>query len=70
MIVYPVNNDKIIPSNGEVRKGLGMTIKDAKGKPIINVVRYYFGNGKESRERAVAFTRHLVEIINEKGMVK
>ena len=47
-----------------------MTIKDAKGKPIVNVMRYYFGNGKESRERAVAFSRHLVEIINEKGMVK
>lgn len=62
---FPVNNDRITPSNHAVHKGDAMSVKDANGYVVLNVNRFYFGTGRESRRRAVAFTRALVALLND-----
>lgn len=62
---YPLNNDRITPSNHTVHKGDALSVKDADGYVVLNVVRYYFGTGDEARRRAVAFTRALVALLND-----
>ena len=65
MPTFPVNNDRITPSNHAVHKGDAMSVKDANGDVVLNVMRYYFGTGTEARRRAVAFTRALVALLND-----
>ena len=65
MPIFPVNNDRITPSNRAVHAGDAMSVKDANGDVVLNVMRYYFGTGTEARRRAVAFTRALVALLND-----
>lgn len=62
---FPVNNDRITPSNHAVHKGDAMSVKDTDGDVVLNVMRYYFGTGAEARRRAVAFARALVALLND-----
>lgn len=48
-----------------VYAGDAMCMKDADGDVVLNVNRFYFGTGRESRRRAVAFTRALVALLND-----
>lgn len=62
---YPLNNDRITPSNHAVHEGDALSVKDRDGNVVLNVMRYYFGTGAEARRRAIAFTRALVAVLND-----
>ena len=66
-IAYPGNNDRLTARGKHVYKGDCLSIKDANGGIILNVCRYMFGgkNSAERRERALSFTRALVDLLNE-----
>lgn len=66
-IAYPVNNDRLTAGGKHVYKSDGLGIKDANGRMVLNVCRYMFDgkNSAERRERALSFTRALVDLLNE-----
>ena len=61
---FPLNNDRRAARGKRVFAGDAMGVKDADGDVVLNVCRFYFGTGRESRVRAVAFTRELVALLN------
>ena len=61
---FPLNNDRRSARGNTVYAGDAMSVKDADGDLVLNVNRFYFGTGRESRRRAVAFTRGLVALLN------
>lgn len=66
-IKYPVNNDRKSGRGNCVYKRDYLGVKDADGTIILNVNRWNF-NGRsaiERRERALSFTRALVDLLNE-----
>ena len=63
-LTFPLNNDRHT-NGGHVYKGDAMSVKDADGHVVLNISRFYFGKGRESRRRAVEFTSALVALLNE-----
>lgn len=62
---FPLNNDRRAARGKMVYAGDAMCMKDADGDVVLNVNRFYYGTGRESRRRAVAFTRALVALLND-----
>lgn len=66
-VKYPVNNDRRSAHGNYIHERDCLSIKDATGTVVLNVIRWNFDgrSAAERRERALSFASALVNLLNE-----